>query len=164
MDLLDRLLEHDRWATTRLLDLCTTLTDEQLDREFDIGHRTIRQTFMHAIYNVAAWTKDITEAPGEVEYPPDTSIPSLLGWHERAYDAFASFARGIRDEQRWDDTYPHAFGGKMTFGGAILHVILHNEGHRTEVLHILNRLDFPDVPELDHALWDFVRRGLFTGT
>ena len=163
MDLLDRLLEHDRWATISLLDLCATLPDDQLDREFDIGHRTIRKTFMHAIYNVAAWTKDITEDPAEVEFPVDTTIASLRGWHEQVYDAFAEFARAIRDQQRLDDTYPHAFGGEMTYGGAILHVILHNEGHRTEVLHILNRLDGPEVPELDHALWDFVRRGLYTG-
>jgi hypothetical protein len=44
MNLLDRLLEHDDWATAQLLDLSRTLTDEQLDQEFDIGHRTIRGT------------------------------------------------------------------------------------------------------------------------
>ena len=163
METLDRLLEHDRWATDRLLDLCATLSDEQLDREFDIGHQTIRQTFMHDIYNIAAWTKDITESSQEVEFPPDTAIPTLRAWHERAYDAFATFARAIRDAERFDDTFPHEHGGEMTYGGAILHVILHDEGHRTEVLHILNRLEFPGVPELDHALWDFVRRGLYTG-
>jgi uncharacterized damage-inducible protein DinB len=51
----------------------------------------------------------------------------------------------------------------MTFGGAILHVILHNAEHRTEVLHILERLGVPNLPEIDHALWDYKRRGLFTG-
>ena len=42
MDLLDRLLEHDRWATDQLLELCRGLTDAQLDQPFDIGHRTVR--------------------------------------------------------------------------------------------------------------------------
>ena len=49
----------------------------------------------------------------------------------------------------------------MTYGGAIVHVIVHTEGHRSELLHIFQHLGVPDLPELDHALWDFVRRGLF---
>ena len=36
MDLLDRLLGHDTWTTRQLLLCCWSLTDEQLDREFDI--------------------------------------------------------------------------------------------------------------------------------
>ena len=47
----------------------------------------------------------------------------------------------------------------MTFGGAILHVVLHNEGHRVEALHVLQRLGVPDLREVDHGLWDFDRRG-----
>jgi hypothetical protein len=31
------------------------LTDAQLDQEFDIGHRTLRQTFDHMILNVDFW-------------------------------------------------------------------------------------------------------------
>jgi len=38
MDLLDRLLGHDSWATERLLKLAEALGDAQLDREFEIGH------------------------------------------------------------------------------------------------------------------------------
>ena len=56
MDLLDRLLGHDAWTTRHLLLLCRDLTDEQLDREFDIAHRTVRATFAHIINNVEAWS------------------------------------------------------------------------------------------------------------
>jgi len=54
MDLLDRLLGHDQWATDQLLELSRNLTDEQLDQSFDIGHRTLRATFEHMIFNVPA--------------------------------------------------------------------------------------------------------------
>jgi len=47
----------------------------------------------------------------------------------------------------------------MTFGGAIVHVVLHNAEHRTEALHILERVGAPDLPEVDHGLWDHERRG-----
>jgi hypothetical protein len=63
MDLLDRQLEHDRWATAQLLDLSRGLTAAQLDHEFDVGHRTLRATFEHMIFSVAFWTASMTEQP-----------------------------------------------------------------------------------------------------
>jgi uncharacterized damage-inducible protein DinB len=52
LDLLDRLLEHDAWTTRRVFDLAAPLTDAQLDRNFDIGHRTVRETAGHIVRNV----------------------------------------------------------------------------------------------------------------
>jgi uncharacterized damage-inducible protein DinB len=89
----------------------------------------------------------------------DHSLAALVDRHERSSAIFAAFARRVHDEKRLDDTFVDHFGGPMTFGGAILHVLLHDEGHRTEALHILERLGVPDLPEVDHGLWDFKRRG-----
>ena len=79
--------------------------------------------------------------------------------HERSYAAFAALPRRVRDEQRLDDTFVDHFGGRMTFGGAIVHVVLHEAEHRSEALHILERLGVPDLPEVDHGLWDQTARG-----
>ncbi len=156
MDLLDRLLDHDRWATLQLLDLTRDLDAAQLDQEFDIGHRTLRATWIHLIFNIDAWTRQMKGLP---ERRPDRDI-TLDAWYEATRDEFASFARHIRDEQRFDDTFGESPEEQLTYGAAILHVLLHNEGHRTEILHILQRLGNDNLPEIDHALWDFARRGL----
>jgi uncharacterized damage-inducible protein DinB len=160
MDLLDRLLEHDRWATDQLLELCRGLTDAQLDQPFDIGHRTLRETLDHQIPNLDFWTGLMTGQPVEHQRSP-SSLEALIADHERAYAAFASLARQVRDAGRLDDTFPDHYGLPMTYGGAILMVILHNEGHRTEMLHIFARLGVPELDqvEVDHGLWDFKRRG-----
>lgn len=157
MDLLDRLLEHDRWATTQLLDTTRDLTGTQLDQPFDIGHRTVRATLEHMIFNIEAWTALMVREP-MAEQPDDTSPAALAGRHERACKAFAQVARRMRDEDRLEDTFADFFDERMTFGGGILHVVLHNAEHRSEAVHILNRLGLPEVPELDHGLWDHVRR------
>jgi uncharacterized damage-inducible protein DinB len=158
MDLLDRLLGHDQWATAQLLDLSRGMTDAQLDQPFDIGHRTLRATFDHLILNVEFWTGVMVGQP--IAYERDaSSVATLIEDHERSYAAFAAFARRVRDEQRLDDTFVDHYGFPMTFGGAILHVVLHDAEHRPEVLHILERLGVPDLPEIDHGLWDFKRRG-----
>src|SRR5207247_1729624 len=57
MDLLDRLLGHDAWTTRQLLLRCRGLADAALDREFDIGHRTVRATLAHITRNVAGWSE-----------------------------------------------------------------------------------------------------------
>jgi uncharacterized damage-inducible protein DinB len=161
MDLLDRLLEHDRWATAHLLELCRGLTDAQLDQPFDIGHRTLRATLDHQIPNLDFWTGLMTGQPVEHQRGP-SSLDTLIADHERAYAAFAILARRVRDEGRLDDTFLDHYGYPMTYGGAILMVILHNEAHRTEVVHIFARLGVSELAqiEVDHGLWDFKRRGV----
>jgi uncharacterized damage-inducible protein DinB len=161
MDLLDRLLEHDRWATDQLLELSRDLTDAQLDQAFDIGHRTLRATFEHIIFNVEFWTGLMVGQPVDAQRD-DRSLAALIDRHERSYAALATLARRVRDEQRLEDTFVDHFDTHMTFGGAIIHVVLHNAEHRSEALHILERLGVPDLPEVDHGLWDFTRRGLLT--
>ncbi len=157
MDLVDRMLGHDHWATTQLLEVCRELTDAQIDQPFDIGHQTLRETFDHLIYNIGFWTSVM--AGGERDSPRaeqqyDRSIPGLIERYEAKHASFAATARAARDEQRLSDTCVDHFGGTPTLGGLILHVTLHNAEHRSEVLHILQRLGVPNLPEIDFALWD----------
>jgi uncharacterized damage-inducible protein DinB len=161
VELLDRLLEHDQWATTHLLELCRGLTDAQLDQQFDIGHRTVRETLDHQILNIDFWTGLMTGQPFDYQRDP-SSLDTLIADHERAHAAFAHVARQMRDEERLDDTFRDHYGFPQTYGGGILHVMLHNEGHRTEVVHIFARLGVPELSqvEVDHGLWDFKRRGV----
>ena len=123
MDLLDRLLGHDRWATADLLGRCRDLTDAQLDREFDIGHRTLRATFDHYIPNISFWASlmagplggapraagSLGQLIGDNEQAhaargPGT-IDLLIADHERGYAAFADVARRAQADGRLDDTF-----------------------------------------------------------
>ena len=45
MDLLDRLLGHDCWTTTQLLERSRELQPEQWVQPFDLGHQTLAATF-----------------------------------------------------------------------------------------------------------------------
>ena len=55
MDMTERLLRHDAWTTGLLLHRSLDLSDDQLDREFDMGHRSLRRTFAHIIGNMECW-------------------------------------------------------------------------------------------------------------
>lgn len=161
MDLLDLVLDHDYWATRTLLDASGGLTDSQLDQEFDIGHLTLRATFAHMIFNIPVWTAVLAASPTDVGYSADSqpasrSIPELTAHHEQAYAAFAGAARRLRDDRRLAETFVDHYEVRKSFGGTILMVIQHDVEHRTEAVHILQRLGVPDLPEVDLGVWDYL--------
>lgn len=161
MDLLDLLLDHDHWATAQLLQASAGLTDAQLDQPFDVGHGTLRATFSHMIFNVPFWTAFLAGEPTDGGFsadaqPDDRSLAALTDHHERAHAAFAATARPLRDEGRLGDTYVDHYGVRKSNGGTILMLVEHNEGHRVEALHILQRLGVPNLPEVDLGVWDYL--------
>jgi uncharacterized damage-inducible protein DinB len=154
MDLLDRMLGHDHWATARLLEVSQGLTDAQLDQPFDIGHRTLRETLDHLIYVVDFWTAQMAGQPAPGEREGKRSIAELNERHECFSATFADVARRARDEGRLDDTFVDHFNYRQTLGGTIVHVAYHNAQHRSEARHILERLGVSDLWDLDPQEWE----------
>ena len=115
MDLLDLLVDHDHWATRTLLDVCAGLSDAQWDRAFDVGHRTLRETFGHMVFNVPFWTAFLAGEAAEGgwsadEQPADRSLGALREHHERGYASFAAAARRVRDEGRLGEVFADHYG------------------------------------------------------
>ncbi|HUG14187.1 MAG TPA: DinB family protein [Thermomicrobiales bacterium] len=158
MDVIDRLLEHDDWGTKQLFELSRDLTDAQLDQPFDIGHQTLRQTFDHLIFNIAFWTGLMVGKPLEARQDyeqAERSMAQMTERYGRYWTAFATLARQVSDEHRLDDTFVDHWGERPTLGGAVVHVVLHNAEHRTELVHMLTRLGVsPEALEVDHLLWE----------
>src|SRR5262245_1947217 len=103
MDLLDRLLGHDRWTTVQLLERCRELKPVQWQQSFDLGHQTLPETFAHMLGNVQIWTvlmaqQPVQQSTEEVLASPEDFIRAWL----RVYNEFAALAQAVRDEGRWD--------------------------------------------------------------
>src|SRR5580704_9082807 len=108
MDLLDCLLGHDAWTTHQLLLRCQDLTDEQLDREFDIGYRTIRATLLHIIHNVEAWSDLMTGqavAADRGPRPEGRSVAELTARLDLAAADLARVARAVAERGGWDERW-----------------------------------------------------------
>jgi uncharacterized damage-inducible protein DinB len=104
IDLLDRFLGHDAWTTRQLLDICSTLSEDQLDRDFDIGHRTLRRTLDHIIHNMETWSSLMAEQP--FERAADQTIAGMIRRHDLAADRLKSVSRKIADSKAWDHLWP----------------------------------------------------------
>jgi uncharacterized damage-inducible protein DinB len=152
----DRLLDFDEWATHDLLTFCAPLTDEQLDRRFDIGHQTIRDTWIHLVWNIDFWISLMTGgAPLEEPDWRGISIADLMTRYNESFASFAALTRKIRDEHRLDDVFLDHWQVKKSMGGTILQVIIHASEHRMEITHMLIRLGLENVPEVDLGARDY---------
>jgi uncharacterized damage-inducible protein DinB len=158
MDLLDRLLGHDHWTTRQLLILSSSLTDEQLDRDFDIGHRTVRDTFRHIIGNIEDWSDLMAGRPlRKDDGSSDTSIRALIERLDQASAELAAIARGVAQHDGWDEKWLNKAADppqELTFGGSIAHVITHSMHHRAQLLYLLRRLGVQNRPEGDVLSWE----------
>jgi uncharacterized damage-inducible protein DinB len=163
LDLLDRLLDHDVWSTLRVLEHAAGLDPAHLDRAFDIGHGTVRATLRHMLGNLETWSDLMEPAPVRGASTEGLSLPDLSARFAAAYEGFARVARRIRDADRLDDTYLDVLDKPprwKTYAGTILHVITHNHMHRSEVLHMLQRLGLSDLIEGDVLGWEAARKQL----
>ena len=159
MDLLDRLLGHDEWTTGECLRRCRELSPEQMRRRHDVGWGSVQATLMHMISNVRVWTELMRDgdSPTARADDPILDVEGLERLHRSSYAAFASFAREIRDADRWDDRWVDTLDDpprEKSYGGAILHVVTHDMHHRGELLHMLARLGLDHLPEGDLLGWE----------
>lgn len=160
MDLLDRLLQHDAWTTQQLLLLCRGMSDEELDREFDIGHRTVRATFAHMIRNVEIWS-DLMAGDaalrGREPRSQGRSVADLIARMDRAAADLAWVARSVAERGAWDERWTDPLESppvERTYGGSIAHVITHSMHHRAQLLYLLRKLGVQRLPEGDVLSWE----------
>jgi uncharacterized damage-inducible protein DinB len=161
MGLLDRLLGHDAWTTRQLLEISAELTDEQLDQEFDIGHRTVRKTFDHIVWNIECWTDLMKARTVRPRSNSNSTMTSLVQRHEAASAEFLTFAREITDQDRLDEKFTDSLDKpprEKSFGGAIVHLATHGMHHRAQLLFMLRRWGVTSLPEGDVLSWEDQRR------
>jgi uncharacterized damage-inducible protein DinB len=160
MDLLDRFLGHDAWTTREMLLRCRHLSDEQLDRDFDIGHRTLRRTFIHIVWNMEVWTdvmNGVPQRPNRNEDPAGRSIDGLIERLDVVAEEFAELATRITREGRLDEIWVDTLDDPPTtksYGAAIAHVITHSMHHRAQVLYLMRLLGVKDLIEGDVLSWE----------
>lgn len=157
MDLLDCLLGHDAWTTRQLLQLCSDLSDEELDREFDIGHRSLRATFAHTIRNVEAWADLMDGLPLNSDTSRSQSISEMIERLDDAAAHLAAVARAVADRDGWDELWTDRADNPPTqksFGGAIAHVITHSMHHRAQLLYLMRMAGIEERPEGDVLSWE----------
>jgi uncharacterized damage-inducible protein DinB len=153
MDQNERLLQHDRWMTNLMFDAAAKLDDAALDQEFDIGRRTVRRTLDHITVGIELWTPQLVGEPGQWE-PNPSDVETMRARQLAAHDRFAAVSRQIAADGRLDEVFTDPWGYAQSLGSTILHVILHSHVHRSELLHMFQRLGFAEFTQGDPQEWE----------
>ncbi len=163
MDVTDRLLLHNAWATRVLLERCRALTPEQFSQRFEIGPGSLHDVLRHLIGAMRRWSDRIAGRPvrERLEKAPDLHTPDelLIVLEEAARDLQEAVHR-VRQEGRYDEMMQTEFSpARFTRGTAVVQVLTHGAHHRAQALNILRRLGVADLPELDAIEWEVSAAG-----
>lgn len=160
MTIVDRLLGHDAWTTRQLLLCCRELSEEQWTRSFDLGDRSLRETFEHLIACMEGHTDFMLGRNVYETYRDDESVDGMLHRLTVVAKDFAEVTTRIEREGRADEmaTDPDN-GNRRSLGGVIAHILTHSMHHRAQIHYMLEQLGVPDVMEGDALGWEAQARG-----
>jgi AraC family transcriptional regulator len=162
MDLIDRMLEHDRWIVGEILERASGLTDAQLDEPIDIGIETIEESniSLRGLLTSLVNTKERWTAAVEGRTVPpqeDTSLPALKERFGIAGPEFVRLVQAARRRGEEEITFidatcdpPESF----TYGGVIAHVLNFSAFRRTLALSALWEFGIRDLGSGDPRNWE----------
>lgn len=149
MDTLTTLFNHNLWANLQLLEVCTQLSDEQLDSTLDGTYGSIRDTFQHiAVAERSYFSRISTGQP--YRHPKDAPPMTLAEMRESlrlSGEGFVEWAAKIKADEtvnvNWDGE-PRDVPKTILLTQAINHAT----EHRTQIMTILTQLGI-QPPDLD---------------
>jgi len=166
MTVVERLLRHDAWTTRTLLELSADLSDSALDREFDIGHHTLRRTFVHMVSNMECWCDLMCGWPQRKVNLESVHQDSIVGLAIRLGQVSQELLTlGIevasqgREEEFFVD-YLAKPPRKKPLGAGLLHIATHGMHHRAHCIYIMRQLGVQNLIEGDALSWERIYRGL----
>jgi uncharacterized damage-inducible protein DinB len=162
MTILERLLRHDAWTTRSLLELSRELSDAELDREFDIGHRSLRRTFVHIVANMECWCDLMTGKPQRQNGQMNT-IARLMDRLDIVAAELLSLGNSVVSENREEDFFTDYLDQppkRKPLGAGLVHIATHGMHHRSQCLYIMRQLGVKELIEGDALSWERIHRGL----
>jgi uncharacterized damage-inducible protein DinB len=166
MTITERLLQHDAWTTRALLHLSAHLAGDQLDREFDIGHRSLRRTFEHIVANMECWCDLMYGKPQRGQLRAAASPNTIAELTDRL-DVVAgqllALGRKVVEEAREDESFTDYLDEppkRKPLGAGLVHIATHGMHHRAQCLYIMRQLGITNLPEGDAMSWERIHRGL----
>ena len=104
-----KLLEHNNWANLQILQVCSTLSDEQLDAQpRSVTKGNIRSTLIHLVASQRGYLSLLTQAS-------DAAPQTLLGFAELQASVMAS-GEGLLASARMENSHQCSFVVSMTNG------------------------------------------------
>lgn len=149
-------LSYSDWARRRVHELAEGLSDEQLDRAFEMGMNTLRRTLIH-MYDAEAWWRHNWTNDGGVGFPDDNRRMSIKEL-SRQYDELAAWRDTMtakmsdKDLDRVIKATPRPGVDRFfRLGVTMLQICVHGTHHRAQASNMLRHLGVKS-PVLDYVV------------
>ena len=121
----------------KILDSVEGLSDDRLDRPFEMGPGTLRKTLLHVRDAEQWWCDNWTRGPQSSfpNSPPDTSVADLRARFEQTVAARREFLAGVDDEALQRTTQARPGGAtvlSVRLGESMLQLCCHGTHHRAD--------------------------------
>lgn len=143
--LLDELFAHNDWARDKLYALCNGLTDAQLDRPFEMGIGSLRNTLHHVWAAERVWLDRWTIGGQPRFVMPEAGLPIatiLERSRSLAAERLDYFDTLSVDDLRAPLAFTNMKGEalSLSLGGQMHHVCNHGIHHRAQAVNMLRHL------------------------
>ena len=145
------------WAADRVYAIAEKLSDEQLDREFEIGLGRLRKTLLHIRDGEQWWYENWTIGPdsGFQDLPETTPVGELRSLYRGIGEQRNAYLERLNDDDLQRVVAAEVRPGvRLSFrlGESLLQLCGHGTHHRAQALNMLRQLG-ADLPELDYIVW-----------
>jgi uncharacterized damage-inducible protein DinB len=141
-------LDYNIWASQRLLQAVTRLTEEELNRDFGTADRSVLGALTHVCLAEQAWLARVTNN-GNPQFPAETSLAKLQTEWPALHERWKALTLGLTDQSAVAEIVYQDLKGrtwKQPFWQLALHVVNHGTHHRGQVSGFLRALGHPPPP------------------
>ena len=143
---IQRLFEHNNWANLHILEVCSTLADEQLDAEpQSVTKGSIRETLIHLAGSQAGYLLLLTRPVEDRKHNP-LEFTDLQDSPRKSGEGLLALARGEQDPLA--EKLQTLNGYLVEPWVVMVQVINHAHEHREQICSMLNALGVTP-PDMD---------------
>jgi uncharacterized damage-inducible protein DinB len=144
---LEKLFEHNNWANLRILEACSTLSDEQLDAEpQSVTKGTIRRTLVHLVSSQQSYLRTLTLPLEERRAAVTVDYAELQESIRMSGEGLLAIARG--EQKPFNPQLQTRDGYLVEPWVLMVQIINHASEHREQICSMLNTLGITP-PDMD---------------
>ena len=152
-ELLTQYASHNLWASQKMIEAISLLSEEQINKEIVSSFPSIYKTVLHLLDGESIWWQRL-KLQEHVERPSDTFTGSFDELQKKLLQQSALYQGWVSNASEMQLQHVFAYFRekeqfKLQVGQMLLHLFNHNSYHRGQLVTMLRQLGVTKIPGTD---------------